>query len=47
MPEGYKELSEIKGKVISDYQVYLEKEWIKRFKKKPTTLKSTSVPIAN
>ncbi len=32
IPESYKELSEIKGKVISDYQVYLEKEWIKGLK---------------
>lgn len=31
-PVSYKELSEIKGKVISDYQVYLEKEWIKTLK---------------
>lgn len=34
LPESYKELSEIKGKVISDYQVYLEKEWIKTLKEK-------------
>jgi len=33
IPESSKELSEIKGKVISDYQVYLEKEWIKSLKK--------------
>ncbi|MEM6720662.1 MAG: peptidylprolyl isomerase [Bacteroidota bacterium] len=32
LPVAYKELSEIKGKVISDYQVYLEKEWIKELK---------------
>ncbi|MEM6684363.1 MAG: peptidylprolyl isomerase [Bacteroidota bacterium] len=32
MPVSYKTLSEIKGKVISDYQVYLEKEWIKSLK---------------
>lgn len=32
LPESSKELSDIKGKVISDYQVYLEKEWIKRLK---------------
>ncbi len=32
IPASYKELSEIKGKVISDYQVYLEKEWIKGLK---------------
>jgi len=32
MPVSYKELSEIKGKVISDYQVHLEKEWIKTLK---------------
>ncbi|PTX63105.1 peptidyl-prolyl cis-trans isomerase SurA [Kordia periserrulae] len=34
LPASYKEMSEIKGKVISDYQVYLEKEWIKRLKEK-------------
>ncbi|MFK7747575.1 MAG: peptidylprolyl isomerase [Kordia sp.] len=33
MPVSYKKLTEIKGKVISDYQVYLEKEWIKTLKK--------------
>ncbi len=33
LPESNKELSDIKGKVISDYQVYLEKEWIKTLKK--------------
>lgn len=33
IPASYKELSEVKGKVISDYQVYLEKEWIKNLKK--------------
>lgn len=32
LPADYKVLSEIKGKVISDYQVYLEKEWIKTLK---------------
>ncbi|WP_430408868.1 peptidylprolyl isomerase [Kordia sp.] len=32
IPASYKELSEIKGKVISDYQVHLEKEWIKTLK---------------
>ncbi|WP_298511731.1 peptidylprolyl isomerase [uncultured Kordia sp.] len=32
MPVSYKKLSEIKGKVISDYQVHLEKEWIKTLK---------------
>ncbi|WP_298420497.1 peptidylprolyl isomerase [uncultured Kordia sp.] len=32
IPASYKELSEIKGKVISDYQVHLEKEWIKNLK---------------
>ena len=31
--ESYKELSEIKGKAISDYQVYLEKNWVKNLKK--------------
>lgn len=33
IPASYKELSEIKGKVISDYQVYLEKEWVKSLRK--------------
>ncbi|WP_160128269.1 peptidylprolyl isomerase [Kordia antarctica] len=33
VPESYKELSEIKGKAISDYQVYLEKNWVKSLKK--------------
>jgi peptidyl-prolyl cis-trans isomerase SurA len=33
IPASNKELSEIKGKVISDYQVYLEEEWIKTLKK--------------
>ncbi|EDP96000.1 peptidylprolyl isomerase [Kordia algicida OT-1] len=33
IPESYKKLSEIKGKVISDYQVYLEKEWVTSLKK--------------
>ncbi|MBC8757352.1 peptidylprolyl isomerase [Kordia sp. YSTF-M3] len=33
IPASHKELSEIKGKVISDYQVYLEEEWIKTLKK--------------
>jgi peptidyl-prolyl cis-trans isomerase SurA len=28
IPADYKKLSEIKGKVISDYQVHLEKEWV-------------------
>ncbi|WP_420573833.1 peptidylprolyl isomerase [Kordia sp.] len=32
IPSSHKKLSEIKGKVISDYQVYLEKEWIKSLK---------------
>ncbi len=32
LPASYKKLSEVKGKVISDYQVYLEKEWIKTLK---------------
>jgi peptidyl-prolyl cis-trans isomerase SurA len=33
IPASHKKLSEIKGKVISDYQVYLEKEWVKTLKK--------------
>ena len=33
IPASLKELSDIKGKVISDYQVYLEKEWIESLKK--------------
>ncbi|WP_046755803.1 peptidylprolyl isomerase [Kordia jejudonensis] len=32
IPADYKALSEIKGKVISDYQVHLEKEWIQQLK---------------
>ena len=33
VPASNKELADIKGKVISDYQVYLEEEWIKTLKK--------------
>ncbi len=34
IPESTKELKDTKGKVISDYQDYLEKEWIKALRKK-------------
>jgi peptidyl-prolyl cis-trans isomerase SurA len=33
IPADYKKLSEIKGKVISDYQVFLEKEWVASLRK--------------
>ena len=32
-PAGAKELSECKGKVISDYQQYLESNWVNELKK--------------
>lgn len=32
LPESDKKLSEVKGKVMSDYQDYLEKEWIKNLR---------------
>jgi len=34
IPSSDKELNEVKGKVISDYQNYLEKNWIIELKKK-------------
>jgi peptidyl-prolyl cis-trans isomerase SurA len=34
LPESIKKLNETKGKVISDYQDYLEKEWIHKLHKK-------------
>jgi peptidyl-prolyl cis-trans isomerase SurA len=34
LPESIKKLKETKGKVISDYQDYLEKEWIHKLHKK-------------
>ena len=35
-PAGAKELSECKGKVISDYQQYLENHWVDELKKEFT-----------
>ena len=35
-PAGSKELSECKGKVISDYQQYLENNWVDELKKEFT-----------
>ena len=34
VPSTYKNLGEVKGQVISDYQSFLEKEWIKDLKEK-------------
>ncbi|MFK7900266.1 MAG: peptidylprolyl isomerase [Cyclobacteriaceae bacterium] len=34
IPVRQKELKEVKGKVVSEYQSYLEKEWIKELRKK-------------
>ncbi|MCF6350443.1 MAG: peptidyl-prolyl cis-trans isomerase [Flavobacteriaceae bacterium] len=36
LPNSQKKLSDTKGKVISDYQNYLEKEWIKNLRNKYT-----------
>ena len=33
IPAGYQELSEIKGLVISDYQDFLEEEWVEKLRK--------------
>ncbi len=33
-PEKIPELNEIKGKVINDYQQYLEEQWLKELKQK-------------
>ena len=36
IPATYKDLSDVRGKVISDYQSYLEKQWIDKLRKKYT-----------
>ena len=33
-PPGSKDLKEIKGKVMSDYQNFLEEEWMKELRQK-------------
>jgi len=39
LPSGFKQLNEIRGKVISDYQDYLEAEWLSSLKSKyPVTI---------
>ena len=39
MAPGQKEFSEAKGSITSDYQTYLEKEWLKELKEKhPITI---------
>ncbi|NTW32702.1 MAG: hypothetical protein HGB12_08775 [Bacteroidetes bacterium] len=34
IPKGSKSLTEARGLITSDYQAYLEKEWISNLKKK-------------
>jgi len=34
IPQTYKELDEVRGRVMSDYQAHLEKEWMKKLHKK-------------
>ena len=36
IPATYKDLSDVRGKVISDYQSYLENQWIDKLRKKYT-----------
>ncbi|MDQ3290428.1 MAG: peptidylprolyl isomerase [Bacteroidota bacterium] len=44
LPPGYKSLDEVRGIVTSDYQTYLEKEWLKELRQKyPVQVNQTEV----
>ena len=43
LPASKKELQDIRGKVIADYQSYLEREWIAELRKKYSVIINTEV----
>lgn len=44
LPPGYKQLNEVRGVAISDYQNYLEEQWVKELREKyPVSVNKTEV----